>query len=106
MASRARKSPALPVKQNAVTFSYIFELPGAEFIDDAIDNEDNIEYATRMQQIQSAYEYDGCQEMLWHDCQKMGFSSAEIREFVRNPAAITNCRYMSAKAAATIYAVR
>jgi hypothetical protein len=31
--------------------------------------------------------------MLWHDLSQMGFDSKEIRQFVANPAAITNCGY-------------
>jgi hypothetical protein len=31
--------------------------------------------------------------MLWHDLSQMGFDSREIRRFVANPAAITNCGY-------------
>jgi hypothetical protein len=31
--------------------------------------------------------------MLWHELSQMGFDSREIRHFVANPAAITNCGY-------------
>ena len=46
MASRTRKSPALPVKQNATAVSYIRELPGAVFFSDLAD--EDIEYARRL----------------------------------------------------------
>ena len=78
MASRTRKSPALPVKQNATAvISYIRELPGAVFFGDAIEDDEAIEYATRLQQIRSEYENDDCQEMLWHDLSQMGFDPRE-----------------------------
>ena len=95
MARRTRKSTALPVKQNAtaVISSYIRELPGAVFFGDAINDDEAIEYATRLQQIRSEYENDGYQEMLWLDLSQMGFDATEIREFIANPAAITNCGY-------------
>ena len=90
MASRT----ARPVKKNAtVMISYIRELPGAVFFGDAIEDDEALEYAARLQQIRSEYENDDCQEMLWHGLSQMGFSSKEIREFVVNPAAITNCGY-------------
>jgi hypothetical protein len=90
MASRTRKSTTVPVKKTAV-FSYILELPGAEFLGDVARAD--VDYALRMQRIRASYENDGDQELLWLDCQDMGFESNEIREFVTNPAAITNCRY-------------
>jgi hypothetical protein len=94
MASRTRKSPALPVKQNATAvISYIHALPGAGFFGDAIEDDEAIEYATRLQQIRSDYENDDCPDMLWHDLSQMGFDATEIREFIANPAAITNCGY-------------
>jgi hypothetical protein len=75
MASRtAHKPTILPAKQNATAvISYVRELPGAVFFGDAIN--------------------DDCQEMLWHDLSQMGFESNEIRQFVTNPPAITNCGY-------------
>jgi hypothetical protein len=92
MASRtAPKSTALPVKKTAV-ISYVRELPGAVFFSDAMDAE-SIDYAVRLQRIRASYENDGCQEMLWHDLSQMGFDSKGIRQFVVNPAAITNCGY-------------
>jgi hypothetical protein len=94
MASRTRKSPTLPVKQKATAaISYIRELPGAVFFGDAINDDEAIEYAARLQRIRSEYENDDCQEMLWHDLSQMGFDSSEIRQFVANPAEITNCGY-------------
>ena len=71
--------------------SYVRELPGAVFFGDAMD--EFIEYAARLQRIRTSYEGDDCQEMLWHDLSQMGFDSREIRQFVANPAAITNCGY-------------
>jgi hypothetical protein len=91
MASRTRKSTALPAKKTAV-ISYVRELPGAVFFGDAMDAE-SIDYAARLQRIRSEYENDDCQEMLWHDLSQMGFDSKEICRFVANPAAITNCGY-------------
>jgi hypothetical protein len=95
MANRtARKSSTLPVKRDATAvISYIQDLPGAVFFGDAINDDESIEYADRLQRIRREYENDDCQEMLWHDMSQMGFSSKEIREFVVNPAAITNCGY-------------
>jgi hypothetical protein len=113
MAGRtARKSTALPSTAAAV---YVSELPGAAFFGvprsyvhvtdrfgathevdatsiTAIDRE-SLLYAARMQRIRREYENDDCQEMLWHDLSQMGFDSKEIRQFVANPAAITNCGY-------------
>jgi hypothetical protein len=92
MVSRTCKSTALPVKRNATAaISYVRDLPGAVFYGDLAD--EDIEYATRLQRIRREYENDGYEDMLWHDLSQMGFSSTEIREFVRNPAAITNCGY-------------
>ena len=65
--------------------------PGAVFFGNITD--DDIDYAVRLQRIRSEYENDDCQEMLWHDLMQMGFDSKEIRRFVANPAAITNCAY-------------
>jgi len=91
MASRTRKSTALPVKQVTAVVSYIRELPGAVFFGDLAD--EDIEYATRLQRIRREYEDDDCQATLWHELLQMGFSSREISAFVANPAAITNCGY-------------
>jgi hypothetical protein len=92
MANRTRKSTALPVKKNSIAvISYIRELPGAVFYGDIAD--EDIEYATRLQQIRREYESDDCQAMLWHDLLQMGFPPREIPQFVANPAAITNCAY-------------
>ncbi|SIO53856.1 hypothetical protein SAMN05443247_07630 [Bradyrhizobium erythrophlei] len=94
MTSRtARKSPALPIKESAAALSinYVRELPGAVFFG-PVDPE-SLTYAARLQQIRSEYENDDCQEMLWADLSAMGFDSSEIRRFVANPAAITNCGY-------------
>jgi hypothetical protein len=94
MASRTRKSPALPVKQSTTAVvSCILELPGAVFFGDAIEDDGAIKYATRLQQIRCDYENDGYEDMLWLDCQEMGFDSTEIRQFVTDPAAITSCGY-------------
>jgi hypothetical protein len=46
--------------------SYVRELPGAVFFGD-IDAE-SLEYAARLQQIRTAYEFDDCQEMLAARC--------------------------------------
>ena len=95
--------------------SYVRELPGAVFFGvprrhfyvtdrtgathevdatsiTSIDRE-SLDYAIRLQRIRSEYENDDCQEMLWHDLTQMGFDSRDIRQFVANPAAITNCGY-------------
>jgi hypothetical protein len=95
MANRnTRKSTALPVKQNTTAvISYVRELPGAVFFGDAINDDESIDYAARLQQIRREYEHDDCQEMLWHDLSQMGFDPMEIHRFVANPAAITNCGY-------------
>jgi hypothetical protein len=88
MANRPNKSTALPT---TVSISYVRELPGAVFFSDALD--EFVDYAVRLQRIRREYENDDCQEMLWHDLSQMGFNSNEIRQFVANPAAITNCGY-------------
>jgi hypothetical protein len=95
MASRTDRRPTtLPVKRNATAVvSYIREMPGAVFFGDAINDDEAIEYAARLQRIRSEYENDDCQEILWRDLSQMGFDSKEIRQFVANPAAITNCGY-------------
>jgi hypothetical protein len=95
--------------------SYVRELPGAVFFGvprrhfyvtdrtgathevdatsiTSIDRE-SLDYAIRLQRIRSEYENDDCQEMLWHDLTQMGFDSRDIRQFVANPAAITNYGY-------------
>jgi hypothetical protein len=91
-----RKPTALPV--NAPVASYVFELPGAVFFGPAVSSITELDreallYAARLQEIRRGYERDDCQEMLWHDCQQMGFGSKEISRFVTNPAVITNCGY-------------
>jgi hypothetical protein len=92
MAGRTRKAPAFLVKRNATAaVSYVRELPGAVFYGELTDAD--IEFAAGLQRIRREYENDDCQEMLWHDLSQMGFSTKEIREFVVNPAAITNCGY-------------
>jgi hypothetical protein len=100
MARRTARKPATPVKQYATAvISYVRELPGAVFFGTtpprsitSIDPE-SLAYAIRLQSIRASYEHDDCQEMLWHDLSQMGFDSSEIRQFVTNPAAITNCGY-------------
>jgi hypothetical protein len=90
MASRtARKSTTLPVAK----IGLVRELPGAVFFGSAVDDAESIAYAARLQQIRSEYEIDDCEEMLWHDLLQMGFDPSDIRQFVTNPAAITNCGY-------------
>ena len=93
MAKRTRKSAALPVEQRTAKFSYFLDLPGAVFIGDAIEDDEAIEYATRLQQIRSEYENDDCQEMLWHDLSQMGFNSRKFASSSptrpRSPAAAT-----------------
>jgi hypothetical protein len=92
MANRTRKSVAAPQNATAV-ISYISELPGAVFFDDAIKDDESLAYAVRLQRIRASYEHDDCQEMLWHDLSQMGFDAKDIRRFVVNPAAITHCGY-------------
>jgi hypothetical protein len=100
MTSRTtRKSVARPAKKSTPVVSYVRELPGAAFFSATaplsiteIDRE-ALSYAARLRRIRREYENDDCQEMLWHGLSQMGFSSKEIREFVVNPAAITNCGY-------------
>ena len=124
MTSRTRKSPALSVKKKSSarpidTGRRVRELPGAVFFGvprryihvtdrtgathevdatsiTSIDRE-SLLYAARLQEIRREYESDDCQAALWHDLSQMGFGSREISAFVANPAAITNCGYMSAK---------
>jgi hypothetical protein len=55
---------------------------------------ENVEFAARLQEIRADYEEDGFEELLWLDCQEMGFESSEIRKFETNPAAITSCLYV------------
>jgi|SRR5258708_2149047 hypothetical protein len=95
MASRTAHKSAIEKNSTAVV-SYVRELPGAVFYGDIAD--EDIDYAERLQRIRSEYENDDCQMMLWHDLSQMGFDPSEIREFVANPAAITNCGYYSANA--------
>jgi hypothetical protein len=102
MTNRTRKSAALPVKKP--TAHLVKGLPGAVFFGAPFRSErwqysitsrheESIDYAIRLQRIRSEYESDDCQEMLWHDLSQMGFDSKEIRRFVTNPAAITDCGY-------------
>jgi hypothetical protein len=69
------------------------ELPGAVFFGDAINDDESVDFAVRLQRICRKYKNDDCEEMLWHDLSQMGFDSSYIRQFVANPAAITNCGY-------------
>jgi hypothetical protein len=78
-------------RKSTAVVSYVRDLPGAVYFGE-VDAE-SLDYAARLQRIRASYENDDCQEMLWHDCQQMGFDSSEIRKFVANPAAITNCGY-------------
>jgi hypothetical protein len=106
MASRTRKSAALPVKRNATAYmSRIGWLPGALFLGAVFReersqlsfvkrHEQNRDVAECLQGIRSDYERDGFKEMLWADCLEMGFEPSEIREFETNPAAITSCLYV------------
>jgi hypothetical protein len=89
MASRKIRKPTVPSVVDVTVFR---NLPGALFFDHPIEADD-LEYAARLQQIRSEYENDNCQEMLWDDLLQMGFDSSEIRKFVANPAAITDCGY-------------
>jgi hypothetical protein len=105
MASRiAHKSPAR--KRNATAYvTRIGWLPGALFLGAVFREErsqhsianrhfENVEFATRLQEIRADYEEDGFEETLWADCQEMGFEPREIREFETDPAAITSCLYV------------
>jgi hypothetical protein len=97
MASRTRKSLTLPVKQNATAvISYIRELPGAVFFGDIAPAD--VYHALGMQKIRASFENDGDEDLLWLDCQAMGFESREISQFVANPAKITSCGYYGAGA--------
>jgi len=87
----AHKSATLP--DSTAVISYVQELPGAVFFGDAINDDESIDYAVRLQRIRASYEHDDCQEMLWHDLSQLGFDPGEIRHFVAHPAAITNCGY-------------
>jgi hypothetical protein len=94
----SRKSPALPAKMIYIG-ARVCELPGAVFLGatekDSVTSLDReaLTYASRLQEIRASYEKDDGQEMLWHDCQHMGFSSKEISRFIAHPAAITRCGY-------------
>jgi hypothetical protein len=97
MAKRTRKSPALSAKQNTTAvISYIRELPGAVFLGDIAAAD--VDQALGMQKIRTCFENDGDEELLWLDCQEMGFESREIRRFAANPALITSCGYYGAGA--------
>jgi hypothetical protein len=85
------RRPRKPAARRPAVVSYVRELPGAVFFG-PIDADD-LAYAVRLQQIRSEYESDGYEDLLWLDCQGMGFDSREIRQFVANPAAITSCGY-------------
>jgi hypothetical protein len=58
----------------------------------------DVDHALGMQKIRACYENGGDQELLWLDCQEMGFESREIRRFAANPALITSCGYYGAGA--------
>ena len=89
MAKRIARKSTVPAVAVVTVFS---RLPGAVFFDDPVAAAD-LDFAASLQRIRSAYENDDCQEMLWHECQQLGFDSSEISRFVANPAAITNCGY-------------
>jgi hypothetical protein len=96
MAKRTRKSAALPVEQRTAQFRYFLDLPGAVFIGKIASAD--IDHAVHMQKIRTSYENGGDEELLWLDCQDVGFESNEIRRFAANPALITNCGYYGAGA--------
>jgi hypothetical protein len=93
-------------KRNATAYmSRIGWLPGALFLGAVFREErwqfsfanrhfENVEFAQRLQDIRADYEEDGFEELLWLDCQEMGFESSEIREFETDPALITSCLYV------------
>jgi hypothetical protein len=87
MAKRIRKSAALPVEQRTAQFRYFLDLPGAVFIGKIASAD-----------IDHAVHIGGDEELLWLDCQDVGFESNEIRRFAANPALITNCGYYGAGA--------
>jgi hypothetical protein len=101
MANRTRK----PARRPAAAVAHRFgELPGAIFFGTLFrserrqfsitrQHEENVDYARDLQCIRGDFEMDGCEEMLWDDCQQMGFDSTDIRRFVMNPGLITSCGY-------------
>jgi hypothetical protein len=93
MANRTRKAAALPVERNVTAkISYFLDLPGAVFFGDNIASAD-IDHAAHMQKIRVCFENGGDQDLLWIDCQEMGFESREISQFVSTPAKMTSCGY-------------
>ena len=88
-------------KRNATAYMTTYGMPGASFLGavkyrDSIASRhfENVEFAICLQDIRADYEDGGDQELLWLDCQEMGFESSEIREFETDPAAITSCLYV------------
>jgi hypothetical protein len=104
MASRTDRRPTtLPVKRNATAVvSYIREMPGAVFFGDAINDDEAIEYAIRLQQIRREYENDDCQVALWHDLSQMGFGSREISRVRYQPGCDYELRLRNADPAAVM----
>jgi hypothetical protein len=103
MAIRTRRS-AVPAASVAHRFG---ELPGAVFFGTLFRSErrqisvtnqhfENLDDARCLQRIRDDFEMDGCEEMLWADCLKMGFDSTDIRRFVMHPGLITSCGYYPA----------
>jgi len=117
MAKRITRKPALPVAPWNFA-RRVRELPGAVFYGEPIEptrgpndlhapwkylrwsitsiDREALLYADRLQRVRASYEKDDGQEMLWHDCQQMGFSPKEISRFIAHPASITNCGYLPA----------
>jgi hypothetical protein len=101
MAKRITRKPARPAANRidrlpgAVFFGTLYRAERRQF---SFTNQhfENVEYAERLQRIREDYEHDECEEALWADCQGMGFDSADIRWFLANPGAITNCGYFPA----------
>jgi hypothetical protein len=88
-------------KRNATAYMTTYGIPGAFFLGavkyrDSIASRhfENVEFAVSLHDIRSDYENGGDQELLWLDCQEMGFESSEIRKFAANPALITSCLYV------------
>jgi hypothetical protein len=101
MASRITRKSARPA---AAVANRIDRLPGAVFFGTLYRAErrqfsftnqhfENVEIAERLQCIRGDFESDICEEMLWDDCQQMGFDSTDIRRFMMNPGLITSCGY-------------
>jgi hypothetical protein len=102
-----RNSKAATLPGSATVTNRIDRLPGAVFFGAlyradrrqlSLTNQhfENVEYAERLQRIRDDYEEHADEDLLYIDCQEMGFESNDIRRFATNAALITDCGYFPA----------